>query len=454
MKWTLLILEFLSDNDYGDGNAKNKLSSSDEYSKKTSLKLDLKDKSVTTNVISEKKYRTKQMKDSTSKFSNKTKNILDHRPSVDTQNIDNGVMNKENSKNLTGSQLNIEKSNEITRTSKINSVRRPLIRDRKIKSRSRSRSPKSKSPLKTRTKNLVISSRSRSRSFSKSHSRSHSPVSQQQSKGISTIILKSKSRSPTSIASSKLIKIRETSPSVVDARELINRKRAMVLASEQLLNSKEQKLLTKRSRRIAEIEKEDDNESVENVKTTIMNTNISGGSKIIHIKGRDRSKENVNMVNSIDDDDYYNIDVEENYNSFENNDKLKNKYERKNTVENKYGRFIVSKRDGKRSVTVHSNLEKSYENSLSSTTNRNDTVDLREIRRTVYMEDKKSENITNLDLDDGDVDRNVKEKEVISLPIFNLLIYASFVIDVDKFFLTCTYNIYCDNFYFKNKKFI
>ncbi len=309
------------------------------------------------------------------------------------------------------------------------SVKTLIIRERKVKlpsskqsARARSKSPqisKNGEPgrqLATRTMPAARSRspscrRSQSRSISptvpvsktpptrrRSHSRSASPLLSNHSRlgrrihcsrSPSRRVSSTKCRSPTPSKSfstvgsvSKFARKRERSPSMVDARELINRKRAMIQASDVL--SKGQSAVRKK---IDSVNEDADVEIVEKCKASgsFATKSVTSGTHMIRIKNRNRSKENVNVdckmenkdddVNSDDDDGRDEDRFDDNFGHSEAehtnyphdycagsgskaqysklNEKPIAKLDRP-TLATNYSRFVINKRDGRRSITFRS----------------------------------------------------------------------------------------------------
>ncbi|XP_065199882.1 zinc finger CCCH domain-containing protein 14 isoform X2 [Planococcus citri] len=178
----------------------------------------------------------------------------------------------------------------------------------------------------------VVRSRSRSRSLTRPSASPEENPSRHKSKSISPA--PTPPRSPP--ITSNIIKIREKSP-VLDARELINRKRALLHAAER--SSKDDKIPQKRALLAAK-----------------------HNNDAIHLQDATEKENDSRRVHPENITDM--------------------KAERQ--VENKFGRVILNKLEGKRSVI-------SEERFSSVSRAKNDTIDLRKIKRTVYVRSEDSE---------------------------------------------------------------
>lgn len=341
-------------------------------------------------------------------------------------------------KNLTSN--NELKTNEAVSMATI-SARKALIRDRKLQSRSRSKTPtkilrsKSRSPTAAAPlKSIRQRSRSRLRSRSPSLSPprpvkrargagrdSGSPPRSQSAIGkgsLSTLVIKSRSRSPVSA----YVGLSDKSSAVVDARELINRKRAMISANEQ----KDEKGFAKRQLTMRKPEVVDVEEVGGKQRSAI--SRLKPPTE--RLKGRERMKEKVNVDNSEevedveddeDDDDDPNRDSDResgnervNHPSSgggsdrddDDNDDDEDAYFNKDERKKKFGRFVVSQQGGTRSVTMRSALEKK---ALAAGAGKNEKADLRSIRRTVYSDENVEKAASDEHPEDDDVNDDGEE---------------------------------------------
>ena len=193
---------------------------------------------------------------------------------------------------------------------------------------------------------------------------------------------RSRSRSPLTSAAGKRLRRTRESGCVLDARELINRKRAMSIVNEPVTKEKNELGVAK--------------------------TTISGG-KVVRIRDRESSKENgrtedADCVTAVDDVWPENGDL------IDENRTLTIK----NCENGASSKLIINRNDGKRSVIAQSSMSA---NSSSSSNSRR--VDLRGIKRTVYI-DEEGATKRDEDEDDGDVHITSAVVDVSMLLLVNL----------------------------------
>lgn len=428
-----LLSEFLSDNETFEAPAKPAKPAPAEptVSKKSSLqKSDLNEKIAVQPPADKKPLAGRHTKEATetTKEAPVIRRIAPPENAKAVSNLSKIVL-----KNL--SSNNEFKTNEAVSTA-TTTTRKALIRDRKLRSRSRSKTPtknlrsKSRSPTAApppKTNRQRSRSRLRSRSPSPSPPRavkrargaardSGSPPRSQSAtrKGsLSTIVLKSRSRSPVSAYGG----IADKSSAVVDARELINRKRAMVNASEQ----KDEKGFAKRQLLVRKHEIVDVEEVGGKQRSAI--SRLKPPTE--RLKGRERLKENANVENSeevedVEDDEDEDDDPDRHSDRESGNERVNHNsragsdrddddhdddaYFDKDAKKKKFGRFVVSQQGGTRSVTMRSALEKK---ASSAAAGKNEKADLRSLRRTVYSD----ENTENAASDEHPEDDDVNEDD-------------------------------------------
>lgn len=327
-------------------------------------------------------------------------------------------------------------------------ARKALIRDRKLRSRSRSKTPPKSLRSKSRSPAAAISLKTiRQRSRSRLRSRSPSPSpprtlkrtrgrdsgSPPRGTAKAGFVLKSRSRSPVYVG------LADKSSAVVDARELINRKRAMISASEQ----KDEKGFAKRQLAMRKHEVVDVEEVGGKQRSAI--SRLKPPTE--RLKARERLKENVNVEKSEeveevdedeDDDDDPNRDSDresgdERLNhqhssggGSDRDDNDEDAYFSKDEKKKKFGRFVVSQQGGTRSVTMRSALEKK-----AAAAGKNEKADLRNIRRTVYSDDNAEKGASDEQPEDDDVNddddaKNSKDvsssEKFVHYPRFGILV--------------------------------
>lgn len=380
--------EFLSDNEISE-NVKSKVPLSEEVVKKVPSS---KSNTEATMPVAPVK-RIKEGENALSRAAENMKEIVDR--------------NKHTSSNVLKS-IPIEKTEKgencmAEKLEKTSSTRKPLIRDRNIgsptKSKSRKHSPSSRSRSRSRSFSPTKGVMSRCR-ISDSKSSSKDKVGEDFNTKIQRSRLKSaalnsgsnlikvtsrsRSRSPLRSTTDKQLNTREKSPTVMDARELINRKRAMSQAIEHSSTYKEERILSRRllSTKVsvdmnADVTVIDDLPVKQNSDLGTAKTTVSGG-KIIRLRGRDKSKENF-IVKNVGDDDTKDRDCWIESGSGDSATNTVKTTRRNVDNNNKYGRFVVSKSDGKRNVIVQPTAK--------SPPPGNKKIDLRGIKRTVYVDD-------------------------------------------------------------------